>query len=437
MSCNVHSRMGPALHIARPPWLIFLFLVAVFFLVDHDLSNSKKGIGNFNLSEDEITTGVAEGSLIRRISLLSLGLFAIVSLIRHRSDGRLQIHGPLGWILLSFAAWALVSPIWAEDIPLTLTRVAVFGILCIAAVAVACRFSPREIILWTLFTAGLYLLIGVSAEVASGTFLPFTSGYRFAGTLPPNSQGTNCALLILSGVAAADIEKNKRRIFQACALVGFVFLILTASRTAFGATVFAIAVYFAASWSRSAKIAMAYVLSILFCLFLLVLVNASLPGLKSAVMLERDDSGVDSFNGRTGIWDDVSSYVRQRPILGYGYGGFWTPAHISEVSGEEKWAVPDSHSAYLDYFLSLGAVGLFAYLLLLCAGIRRAFRFNRLSHNSAFAFFGAFLVFCALNGLLESGVVNPSLPMFLSTAVLAQLAFVRPALSCGANGRIA
>jgi exopolysaccharide production protein ExoQ len=437
MSRNIHSRKGPTLHIARPPWLIFLFLVAVFFLVDHDLSNSKKGIGNFNLSEDEITTGVAEGSLIRRISLLSLGLFAIVSLIRHRADGRLQIRGPLGWILLSFAAWALVSPVWAEDIQLTLTRVAVFGILCIAAVAVACRLSPCEIILWTLFTSGLYLLIGVSAEIASGTFLPFTSGYRFAGTLPANSQGTNCALLILSGVAAADIEKNKRRIFQAFALVGFVFLILTASRTAFGAAVLAIAVYFAASWSRSAKIAKAYVLSILFCLFLLVLVNASLPGLKSAVMLGRDGSADDSLDGRTGIWGDVGYYIDRRPILGYGYGGFWTPAHISEVSGEEKWAVPDSHSAYLDYFLNLGAVGLFAYLLLLSAGIRRAFRFHSLSHNSAFAFFGAFLVFCALNGLLESGVANPSLPMFLSTVVLAQLALVRLALSCGANGRIA
>jgi exopolysaccharide production protein ExoQ len=437
MSRNIRSRKGPALHVARPPWLIFLFLVAVFFLVDHNLSNSKKGVGNFSLSEDEITTGVAEGSLIRRIGLLSLGLFAIVSLILHWADGRPHIHGPLGWILLSFAAWALISPIWAEDIPLTLTRVAVFGILCIAAVAVACRLSPREIILWTLFTTGLYLLIGVSVEIASGTFLSFTSGYRFAGTLYPNSQGTNCALLFLSGVAAGDIEKNKQRIFQACALVGFVFLILTASRTAFGAAVLAFAVYFTASWSRRAKIAMAYGLSILFCLFLLVLVYSSLPGFKSAVMLGRDDSTDNSLDGRTGIWGDVGYYIDRRPILGYGYGGFWTPAHISEVSGEEKWAVPDSHSAYLDYFLSLGAVGLFAYLLLLCAGIRRAFRFHSLSHNSAFVFFGAFLVFCALDGFLESGVMNPSLPMFLCIVMLAQLAFVRPTLSCGANGRIA
>jgi exopolysaccharide production protein ExoQ len=424
MSCNVHSPKGPALHIARTPWLMFLFLAVVFFLVYHDLSYSKLGLANFNPPEDGIVAGVEEGSLIRRIGLLSLGLFAIVSLIRHRADGRLGINGPLGWILLSYTAWALASPIWAEDLPLTLTRVAVFGILCIAALAVARRLSLREIIVWTVFTTTLFLLIGVFAEVFLGFFRPFASGYRFAGTLHPNGQGIDCGLLLLSGVAAADLDKNWRTIFRICALVGFVFLILTASRTAFAAAVLAIVVYFGSSLSRNAKIAMAYFLSILFCLLLMVLVNASLPDLKSAVMLGRDSSTINTFHGRTGIWGDVSSYVRQRPILGYGYGGFWTPAHISEVSGEEKWGVPDSHSAYLDYLLTLGVVGLFAYVLLLLMGIRRAFRFHRRSGNSTFAFCGALLLFCTLDGFLESAMVYPSVLMFLSMVVLTRLAFM-------------
>jgi exopolysaccharide production protein ExoQ len=432
MSCNVHSPKGPVLHIARPPWLMFLFLVAVFFMVYHDLSYSKKGIEGFNSPEAEIVAGVMEGSLIRRIGLLLLGLFAIVSLIRHRADGRFRINGPLGWILLSFAAWALFSPIWAENSTLTFTRVSVFGILCIAAVAVARRLSLREIILWTVFTTTIFLVIGVFAELFLGFFRPFASGYRFAGTTHPNGQGIDCGLLLLSGVAAADLEKSRRTIFRICALVGFVFLILSASRTAFAAAVLAIVVYFGASLSRSAKITMAYCLSILICLFLLVLVNTSLPDLKSAVMLGRDSSTINTFNGRTGIWDDVSSYVRQRPILGYGYGGFWTPAHISEVSGEEKWGVPDSHSAYLDYLLTLGVVGLFAYVLLLLTGIRRAFRFHRLSGNSTFAFCGALLLYCALDGFLESAMVYPSVLMFLSMVILTRLAFMcRPEATPG------
>jgi O-antigen ligase len=134
------------------------------------------------------------------------------------------------------------------------------------------------------------------------------------------------------------------------------------------------------------------------------------------------DSGFRSILGRAAVWDEISYYVQRRPILGYGFGGFWTPSHIREISEEEKWGIPNGHSAYLDYLLTLGAVGLVGYVLLLFAGIRRAFQFYRLSGNSAFAFFGSLLVFCALDGLLESAITEPSLAMFLCLVVLTYLA---------------
>jgi exopolysaccharide production protein ExoQ len=420
---NDHPHVGPALQVGRPPWLTFLFLAAVFLLAYHDPSYSKKGADNINPSEEEIVTNVAEGSPVHRLALLSLGPFAIGTLVRHRANGRLRVHGSLGWILLCFAVWALLSPIWAEDLALTTRRLVVCGIVCIAAVAIAYRFSLREIVLWTLFSTTLFLVIGFSVEVLLGTFRPFASGYRFAGTLDPNNQGVNCALLLLSGVAAADVEKHRRILFRACALVGFVFLILTASRTSFAAALLSLAVYLGAVCSRATKIVMAYSLCMAFCILLLVPGNALLPDLKSAIMLGRNDSGVNSFHGRTGVWEDVGYYIRQRPILGYGYGGFWTPAHIGVISDEEKWGVPNSHSAYLDYLLTLGVVGLVAYICLLFAGIRCAFRFQKLSQNSAFASCGALLVFCASDGFLESAVVGPSFLMFLGCVVLASLAF--------------
>jgi exopolysaccharide production protein ExoQ len=410
--------------VGRPSWLIFLLLATVFFFVYHDLSFSKKGIDNYNPSEEDLAAGVVDGSPVRRIALFSLGLFAIVSLVRHRAYGRVQISGFLGWILIGFAALALVSPIWAEDPALTFRRVLGLVVLSIAAIAVARRFSPREIVLWTVLTTTLFLAIGFSAEVLLGIFRPLASGYRFAGMLHPNGQGIDCGLLLISGVAAADLVPHRRKLFRACALLGFVFLLLTGSRTAFGAVTLALAVYSATTWSSRAKIATVYACGILFCVFLLVLANVSVSDLKSAVLLGRDDAPADSLNGRTGVWEEISPYIQQRPILGYGYGGFWNPTHMKEISADEKWGVPDSHSAYLDYLLALGAVGLVAYALVLVAGIRRAFRFQRLSRNPAFAFCGALLVFAASVGFLESAPAEPSLLMFLSIAVLARLALV-------------
>jgi exopolysaccharide production protein ExoQ len=427
MSYSNHPQIGRVLQVRRLPWLMFLFLAAVFFMMNHDLSYSKKRIDNFNPSEDAIITGVTEGSLARRIALLSLGLVAIVNLVRHPANGRVRINSPLGWVLLGFAAWALLSVIWADDIALTFRRLVVFGILCIAAVAVLRRLLLRELILWIFFSTALFLAIGILAELFLGTFRPFASGYRFAGTLHPNGQGINCALLLLSGVAVADTEKHRRILFRACALLGFVFLILTASRTAAAAAMLALAVYLAVVCSRRTKLAIACALSIVFCLLLLSLGDALLPSVKNAAMLGRDDSTVDSFNGRTRIWEEVGYYIQRRPILGYGYGGFWTRRHITEVSATEKWAVPEGHSAYLDCLLNLGVVGLLAFVCALLGGVARSFAIHRASQAPAFAFSGAFLIFCVTHGLLESAILLSTLPIFLIASVLIELGFRRAA----------
>src|SRR6202041_681484 len=109
---------------------------------------------------------------------------------------------------------------------------------------------------------------------------------------------------------------------------------------------------------------------------------------------------------------------------GYGYGGFWNPAHIGEISKEEKWGIPNSHSAYLDYLLCLGIVGLLTYSLFLFTGIKRSFGLQKLTQNSAYAFCGVLLVFCAMNGFLESAPIEPSFLMLISMAILARMAFV-------------
>jgi exopolysaccharide production protein ExoQ len=435
MGSNIHPLSNPARQDGKTPWLIYLFLAGEFFLIYHDLTFSQGGFDSYFPSEDLLTSAVTDGSPVRRIALLALGIFAIVTLVRHRAEGRLRFHGLLGWTLLAFVALALVSPLWAEDRALTFTRAAVFAILSIAAVAVARRFSYREIILWTFFCTAFFLVIGIAAELFFGQFRPFASGYRFAGTVHPNLAGIDCALLVFSGIAAAGHEKSKQMAFRVCALLGFVFLILTRSRTAFAAAVLTLAVYFAIVCSRRAKIALVYALTILLIALPLVLGDAFVPDLKSAIMLGRDDSTIGSLNGRTGIWDEIGSYVQRRPILGYGYGGFWTPAHMSEISDEEKWGVPNSHSAYLDYLLTLGTLGMAAYALLLLTGIGRAFRLHSLSRNPDFAFCGALLLFCTMNGLLESATSEPSLAMFVGAVVLVQLAFVNPSPSLAANAK--
>jgi len=421
---DIDSHTTKAQESGRLPWLLFIFLAIVFFFAYHDISYSKN-IGGQDQTTDALVAMLSQGQVSRRIALLSLGVVAIISLVREPAKRRLSMQGLLGWLLLGFLVWALLSPMWAEDLSQSVKRLAGFAILCVAAVAVVRRFSLREVILWTFFCSAAFLLIGIGAAVVNGTFQPFSPDYRFAGTLAPNNEGINCALLLLSAMTMADLMKPRRVLFWACGFIGFVFLILSGSRTGTASTVVAAVIYLVAVRSRSTKLTMAFSATMCVC-FLVFFVGAGLmPGLKNVVLLGRDDPGsVETFTGRTGIWEDVNPYIHQAPILGYGFGGFWTPAHIEAVSDQEQWAVGSGHSAYLDYLLMLGTVGLLAFILILVFGISYAFRSFTFSQRPAFAFCGVVLVFCAMDGLFESDINEGSLLMFVSTIILVRLAFV-------------
>ena len=78
--------------------------------------------------------------------------------------------------------------------------------------------------------------------------------------------------------------------------------------------------------------------------------------------------------GRTEIWSWVVSFILERPILGYGYSGFWLGASPESISIDRTMgtAIMYSHNGYLEILLNLGVVGFFLALVFVATGIRRA-----------------------------------------------------------------
>jgi exopolysaccharide production protein ExoQ len=421
----IYYPTAPPARAPRFPWAAFLFLSLAFFLTVHWPLTAQTTLDDYNRSQDDIVAE-ASGSAVRQVVLVVLFIMAVLSLFRP-SDRRLRIDGVQGWLVIGYAAWALLSPIWAQDFDLTAKRLMSFAILCVVAVAVVRRFSLRQIIMWTLFTTVLFLLVAIALELVSGAFRPFVPGYRFSGTQHPNGEGVECGLLFLSAVALAKIEKLRRRQFGAIALVGFIFLILTASRTSLTATLLAVAVFLVIGSSQRTRTVVVPALGICVCLLVLLVVTGLSKGLQSAALLGRTDDtseSVESFSGRTAIWRDVGPYISDRPLAGYGYGGFWTATRIGTISDEEKWGVPDSHSTYVDCLLALGVVGLVLYLLSLFAALWRAVAFYRRTLDSHYAFLAALLVFCIVDGFLESGLGQATLLTLFALVAVIRLAYV-------------
>ena len=404
------------------PWLVFLFLAVAFFLSSHDPSGAQRTLDDYNRSQDDIVQGVSSGSSVRQAALLGMGAASLLSLVSYSAPRRLRFTGATSYVLAAFAGWAAVSVVWADAPGMSAKRLMASVILCFTAAAVVRMFSLRQIVMWVFFATASFLLISIALEIVAGAFQPWASGYRFAGTQHPNGEGIECGLLVLSGLAAARVDRQRLWIYRMFAGAGAIFLLLTQSRTSLIATLLGVTAYLTISGISKKLIQLSAIVAT--CLIVAALGMGLSPVLTSALSKQRDgDASVESFAGRTQIWQDVTAYILRRPVLGHGYGGFWTPEHINAISDEEKWGVPDSHSAYVDYALTLGAVGLLLYLACLIQGVWKSLSLWKATSNKAIPFLTAILIFGAVDGFFESSIGEGSLLMFLCMIVLVWLGF--------------
>lgn len=134
-----------------------------------------------------------------------------------------------------------------------------------------------------------------------------------------------------------------------------------------------------------------------------------------------------TLTGRTEIWGFVISDIYQKPLLGWGYNGFWfieNPAAL-EIDGAVHWVVPESHNGLLEILLNVGAVGAVFFLLLLARNITLGLRCLR-APNTALAM--TTLLCCAgiiLTGISEMVLMSgleASTPIFFVTGLYCERA---------------
>ena len=410
----------------RWKWVIFIFLLAVFFTVQYvPLSRIDFDDLTSVTSSESISQTIKEGDPKRQIALGALGLFAFLSLFNKRSS-IVRINGALGWLVIFYLYWIFLSIIWANDPGLTFRRLVIFAFLCLGALAVVRHFPFEDLIRFTFLSGSIYLVIGFAVEIAHGRFHPFDTAYRFAGTFHPNYQGLNCALLLLSAIFLAKAEKRGTLFYYSAALSGFIFLVLTKSRTSLICAICALLLYWLLVLPASRKWHLALGVGWFGSLLLFLFSNVSDSRPWKLISLGREGAEIRNLTGRIPLWEECLKYFIKEPLLGYGYQGFWTPKRIDAISSHIGWTPLVSHSVYIDLLLDLGTIGMFVYVMINFTAIRQAHRHFRDSGKPRYAFIYSFLGFCLLNGFLESTLLYPTQLTFLSMSALASLAFLNP-----------
>lgn len=74
-----------------------------------------------------------------------------------------------------------------------------------------------------------------------------------------------------------------------------------------------------------------------------------------------------TLTGRTDVWASLLPVFKQKPILGAGFGSFWT------AGSRVFFDIPDAHSGYLDVLLELGIVGMLLFTEFFISISRQAF----------------------------------------------------------------
>lgn len=429
----IHDRANPnapatASHLL---WLVVIVVGAAFYMTEHLWTKSL--LESYAFETKTLEDAVNSGSRTRQVGFLSLAGLGVF-LLMHPRGQRISLADPLAWALIAFCAWSLASVAWSVALGITVRRVFVLLCCVVAAAGVARHFGPRRLATATLLVAGTLTCIGVAAELSLGTFRPWVPGYRFGGTLHPNTQACYCALAMLAAWALADRPEHRRWLLGA-AVVFAVLLLLTKSRTCGAAALFAVGVAWAVSNWNLGKLAGLTLLAAAgsACLLLINLAGGDVVDeLLSIVLMGRQEQAA-SLSGRLPLWGELLHYSSARPLLGYGYDTFWNDQRIADISDRLEWAIPSGHSSYIDVLLGTGLVGLALAVFAVAGGLLHAVRRFRATGRPTDGFTFTMLVFAALCGLAESTFAQPMLVTFIAGCGLVRLALV-PSESIGSHG---
>ena len=336
-------------HAARP-WAAFVLLFVIVVIPELDMM--VRVVQNGGAIEDP---GVSEGSNVAvQISRTCLGAWGAASLLAGRRR-RFGIRGVLGVLLLAFAGLLFASALWADDTMLVIKRSAVFAMVLLAALAIADRFSADDMLRLGFGCAIACLGIGLFAELILHKFAPFSADYRFGGTIHPNNEGWNCGTLCLCAICLAAESRRARWPLYGVAAAAMGFLLLTGSRTALGSTLAALVAFQAIRMPRLRLVSLGLMAAAGLALLALSIDESKIA---QAVLLNREEDDEESsaatLTGRTVLWQEFGDEAAKRPLLGYGYGGFWTPERIMDVLDEKGWVITHPHCGFLDIALDLG-----------------------------------------------------------------------------------
>ncbi|MCL9999367.1 MAG: O-antigen ligase family protein [Erythrobacter sp.] len=370
-----------------------------------------------------IIAALAAPALGPAATVVQLACLAAILSLRWRRVPRLLLAG---LPLLALALFAAASVLWSDVPAISLRYGLQLVVTAVMGVALGRLLTLRELVLAVFIGTTIACLAGL----ASGRGGMSEGGPVLIGLAGSKNQISYFALFWLGSslcVMASSADRPLTRIAAALALVPAAFLIVQGD----SATALVSAVVLAGLLGLLALAALLGRGGRLFALvaaaLLAIPAAVALPQIEREIsIIQTDVLGKDQrLTGRTLLWEEADSLIRQAPVVGHGYKAIWLGPKgkgLLARNGQTDGRAFHFHDTFRELLADLGIIGLVLFLLPLAYAALRSVLLLVAAIDAPRAFAVATLFIILLRVRTEL-VVGPFLmETVLLTALVAALA---------------
>lgn len=342
-------------------FILFLEKFIYFFIL---LFFAGAIIGLFFTSLDNLDQ---ENPIARLAFFPMYGLVLLLMLVRFPHFLRVVAFNPL---LVTCLLWCGLSFLWSIDTQLTFRRAVALLMTTIFGILLATRYNWKELVqqyAYLFLSLAVISVLVVIISPARGIMSEIHIGAWRGIWVEKNYLGGQMSRGLIVMMCAFAMAPSRGWIWIPAGALCFFLVIMSTSKTALIVALLSIGTFITLRLFRR------------FPFLRIPVLYAIIAGavLFAGIMTFAPDFFFDligkerTLTGRTDIWKLLIQSIKQKPLLGYGYGVYWAdplgPSYY--VRSILEWGVPTAHNGWIETWLSVGVIGVILFGVHLFASI--------------------------------------------------------------------
>jgi len=275
---------------------------------------------------------------------------------------RMAVFNPL---LILAILWCGLSYLWSIEPDVTLRRSVALLMTTLFGLVLAARYDWNELVgrlaLVFLFTALISLVLAVVVPRVGGMQEIHHGAWRGAW-LEKNSFGVRMAMGLALMMSAFAMQPKRWWLWVPAGILCFGLVVMSTSKAALLAAMVALVGFLIIRVFRRFPILRIPVMySVVVGLGVIGFLLTFMPDMMfDLIGKER------TLTGRTDIWQALVLAIKEKQLLGYGYGAFWhdTNGPSYWVRFSLEWGVPTAHNGWIETWLSVGVVAVILFAII-------------------------------------------------------------------------